>query len=222
MRSSFLKDLRSGANHSKKNTTALVERNECDNSSEVEGMKSLIISFKPALSSVLEPCEEYDILMTMVQSMFKAPWEGANRRLTRPAIPRKGPVIPGSDQSIDVEFYCSVCDQIVDVPHEKKLEILSSEDEVQLPVHCDQPVKIRITRKQEAAIEEEAKEDTPVEPIELLMGYLPADNVEYLKVTSVGIDIHVTSHLLTTHSKTRNKSIQHDKSFQPRESGDPV
>ena len=177
--------------------TALVERNECDNSSEVEGMKSLIISFKPALSSVLEPCEEYDILMTMVQSMFKAPWEGANRRLTRPAIPRKGPVIPGSDQSIDVEFYCSVCDQIVDVPHEKKLEILSSEDEVQLPVHCDQPVKIRITRKQEAAIEEEAKEDTPVEPIELLMGYLPADNVEYLKVTSVGIDIgSSTSHLI--------------------------
>lgn len=176
---------------------ALVEKNERDNASEVEGMRDLIVSFKPALSSVLEPCEEYDILITMVQSMLKAPWEGAHRRVTRPATSKKGLVIPGSDQSIVVEFYCPICEQIVDVPHEKKMEILNSEDEMQLPIHCGHPVKIRISRKREPAAVEEAKEDTPIEPIELLMGYIPADNVEYMKVISVGIDIgSSTSHLI--------------------------
>ncbi|NHI88177.1 MAG: hypothetical protein EAX87_01570 [Candidatus Thorarchaeota archaeon] len=177
--------------------TSLVEKYGRENSSEVEGMRNLIVSFKPALSYVLEPCEEYDILMTMVQSMLKAPWEGAHRRMTKPATPSKGPVMPGSDQSINVEFYCVVCEQVIDVPHEKKMEILNSEEEVQLPVHCDQPVKIRISRKQKKVMVEETKEDTPIEPIELLMGYLPADNIEYLKVTSVGIDIgSSTSHLI--------------------------
>jgi ethanolamine utilization protein EutA len=96
-----------------------------------------------------------------------------------------------------VEFYCAICEQVIDVPYEKKIEILSSEDEVQLPVHCDHPMKIRISRKPEEAMVDEAKEDTPIEPIELLMGYIPADNVQYLKVTSVGIDIgSSTSHLI--------------------------
>ena len=177
--------------------TKLVEINDGDNMSEVEGMRNIIVSFRPALSSVLEPCEEYDILMTMVQSMLKAPWEGAHRRSTKTVTPKKGPVMPGSDQSIDVEFYCVICEQVIDVPHEKKMEILNSEDEVQLPVHCDHPVKIRISRKQEKTKVEEVKEDTPIEPIELLMGYLPADNVEYMKVVSVGIDIgSSTSHLI--------------------------
>ena len=181
----------------KEKYTALVEENERENASEVEGLRNLIVSFRPALSSVLEPCEEFDMLMTMIQFMLKASWEGAHRRKGKPKPPKKGPVIPGSDQSVKLDFYCTVCEQVIDVPHERKMEILNSEDEVELPTHCEKPLKIRISRKQDEPKVEEVIEDIPIEPIELLMGHVPADNVEYMKVLSVGIDIgSSTSHLI--------------------------
>ncbi len=177
--------------------TSLVEQNERKGVTEVEGIRNLIVSFKPALSSVLQPCEEFDMLMTMMLWSLKASWEGAHRRKSKPPVSKKGPVIPGSDPSMDLEFYCAVCDKVIDVPYEKKMEILNSEDEVELPTHCEQAVKIRISRKQEEPKVEDVEKEDPIEPIELLMGHLPADNVEYMKVLSVGIDIgSSTSHLI--------------------------
>ncbi|KXH70158.1 MAG: hypothetical protein AM326_01035 [Candidatus Thorarchaeota archaeon SMTZ-45] len=177
--------------------TSLVEVNERDDATEVEGLRNLIVSFRPALSSVLEPCEEFDMLMTMMVYSFKASWEGAHQRKSKPPAAKKGPVMPGSDQSVCLEFFCSVCGQLVDVPYEMKMEILNSEEEVELPTHCEQPVKIRISRTEEESTVEEAENEEPIEPVELLMGHLPADNVEYMKVLSVGIDIgSSTSHLI--------------------------
>jgi ethanolamine utilization protein EutA len=176
---------------------ALVEQHEKEDATEVEGMRSLIVSFRPALSAVLQPCEEFDMLMTMVQWSVKASWEGAHRRKSKPQVSKKGPVMPGSDESVSLEFHCAVCEQAVDVSYEKKMEILNSEEEVELPTHCEQPVKIRISRTQEEVKAEEAEKNEPIEPIELLMGHLPADNVEYMNVLSVGIDIgSSTSHLI--------------------------
>ncbi|MHA2191350.1 MAG: ethanolamine ammonia-lyase reactivating factor EutA, partial [Candidatus Thorarchaeota archaeon] len=150
-----------------------------------------------ALASVLQPCEEFDMLMTMVLWMFKATWEGAHRRRKKPSSRREGPVMPGSDQSISISFYCAVCEEEIDVPYDRKMQILNSEDEVELPAHCGQPVKIRISKKQEEPQVEESEEDEPFEPVELLMGHLPADDVEYMNVLSVGIDIgSSTSHLI--------------------------
>ncbi|MFQ5833902.1 MAG: hypothetical protein ACE5H4_14445 [Candidatus Thorarchaeota archaeon] len=191
------------------NYTALLQQHEHEAASEVEGIRRLIVSFKPALASVLQPSEEFDTLLTMVQWMFKAPWEGAHRHKKKPAPRRDGPVMPGSDQSIDITFFCTVCGEEVDVPHEKKMQILNSEDEVELPEHCGQDVKIRISRKQEEPQVEEVEEDEPFEPVELLMGHLPADNVEYMKVLSVGIDIgSSTSHLIFSRlTLKREKSL---------------
>jgi ethanolamine utilization protein EutA len=137
------------------------------------------------------------MLMTMVLWMFKATWEGAHRRRKKPSSRREGPVMPGSDQSISISFYCAVCEEEIDVPYDRKMQILNSEDEVELPAHCGQPVKIRISKKQEEPQVEESEEDEPFEPVELLMGHLPADDVEYMNVLSVGIDIgSSTSHLI--------------------------
>lgn len=176
---------------------SLLEVNERDDATEVEVLRNLIVSFRPALSSVLEPCAEFDMLMTMMVYSFKASWEGAHQRKSKPSAAKKGPVMPGSDQSVSLEFYCSVCGQMVDVPYEKKMEILNSEEEVELPTHCEQPVKIRISRTEEESTVEEVEREEPIEPVESLMGHLPADNVEYMKVLSVGIDIgSSTSHLI--------------------------
>ena len=176
--------------------TTLLQELGLEGLSEVEGMRNLIVSFKPALSSIMQPCEEYDMLLTMVLWMFKAPWEGAHRRKSKPPQPKKGLVMPGSDQSINITFYCTVCEKEIDVPHETKMQILSSDEDVELPTHCGQDLKIRISKKEEPKVEEVEKEE-PIEPVELLMGHMPADDVEYLKVLSVGIDIgSSTSHLI--------------------------
>lgn len=178
---------------------AQLENYELKDESEVEGLRKLIVSFRPALSSVLKPSEEFDMLLTMMLFMFKASWEGAHRRKKKPPSKKKtGPIMPGSDQSVNLTFFCSVCEEEVDVPHEIKKQILNSEEELELPKHCGKDVKIRISRIQdEQPIKEEKIDDEPIEPIELLMGHMPADNVEYLKIFSVGIDIgSSTSHLI--------------------------
>ncbi|MHA1907180.1 MAG: ethanolamine ammonia-lyase reactivating factor EutA [Candidatus Thorarchaeota archaeon] len=166
-------------------------------SSEVEGLQNIIVSIKPAVESVLEPCEEYDMLMTMMLFTLKASWDGAHRRKTTGSLDlKKGPVMPGSDQSVQITFHCAECGEEVDIPYEQKIEILNSEGEVPLPTHCGQEVKLKISKKEEPVRVVEEKEESVV-PIELLMGYVPGENVEYLKILSVGIDIgSSTSHLI--------------------------
>jgi hypothetical protein len=166
-------------------------------SSEVEGLQNIIVSIKQAVESVLEPCEEYDKLMTMMLFTLKASWEGAHRRKTTGSLDlKKGPVMPGSDQSVQITFHCAECGEEVDIPYEQKIEILNSEGEVPLPTHCGQKVKLKISKKEESVRVVEDKEESVV-PIELLMGYVPGENVEYLNILSVGIDIgSSTSHLI--------------------------
>ena len=176
----------------------LLQLQEDEEPSEVAGIRQLIVQFKPALASVLQPCEEFDELLTMVMWMFKAVWEGAHRRKRKPSPKREGPVMPGSDHSVNLSFFCAVCEEEVDVPHDVKKQILISDDEVELPKHCGKDVKIRISKiQEEPPVEEDDVDEEPFEPVELLMGYIPGENVEYLKVLSVGIDIgSSTSHLV--------------------------
>ena len=186
-----------------------LEQYKLKDDSEVDGLRRLIISFRPALSSVLDQGEEFDNLLTLMLFMLKASWEGAHRRKKKPPAKKKsGPIMPGSDQSVSLSFFCSVCEEEVDVPHEIKMQILSSEEEVELPTHCGKDVKIRISRiQEEPPIEEEDVDEEPIEPIELLMGHMPADNVEYLKVLSVGIDIgSSTSHLIFSRLTLRRET----------------
>ncbi|MBD3405284.1 MAG: hypothetical protein GF411_03995 [Candidatus Lokiarchaeota archaeon] len=165
--------------------------------SEVEGLQKLMKSINPAVSSVLGMCEEYDILMAMIVSLFKATWEGAQRRKKKPP-PRPKLVLPGSDQSIDLSFHCSACRQEIEVSYEDKMRILNSDGDVPLPVHCGEQAKLKITKADEELAEvEETKPDDQTIPVEMVIGYIPSDEVEYRTVLSVGIDIgSSTSHLI--------------------------
>ena len=88
--------------------------------------------------------------------------------------------------------------------------LLNSEEEMELPQHCGQPVKIKITRTQtDTAIAEEQVEADSYEPIELLMGHIEADNVEYMKILSVGIDVGSS----TTHLIFSNLTLKREISF---------
>ena len=170
--------------------------------SEVEKIRRIIVSYRPALSSVLEPCAEFDALLTMALMTLKASWEGANRRkkMKKQGVEAKktGLIMPGSDQSMNLVFFCSVCEEEIVVPHEVKKQILNSDDDVELPQHCGQSAKVKISgTPAEVPVFEEEIKDESYEPIELLMGHIEADNVEYMKVLSVGIDVgSSTSHLI--------------------------
>lgn len=171
---------------------------------EVEKFRRLIVSYRPALSSVLELSAEFDALMSAVQMTLKASYDSAvQRKMTGKQsvyTQESKPIMPGSDPSMNLIFFCSVCEEEIEVPHETKKLILTSDDEVELPQHCGQPVKIKISRtptKAPVVEEEEKEEQIEYEPIELLMGHIGADNVEYMKILSVGIDVgSSTSHLI--------------------------
>jgi ethanolamine utilization protein EutA len=175
----------------------LVKQHTEEDDTEVSGIRQLIVQFKPALASVLEPCEEFDELMTMVMWMFKAVWDGANRRKKKPAPRKDGPTMPGSDQSVNLTFFCAECEQDFEIPDDLKSKILNGSEEVELPKHHGKKMKLRISKEEKEPVEEVVEEEEPVLPVELLMGHIPADNVEYMKVLSVGIDVgSSTSHLI--------------------------
>ena len=141
--------------------------------SEVEQLRRLIVSFRPALSSVLELCTEFDALMSMVQMTFKPVWDGAQRRKNTENedfySKKSRPIMPGSDSSTNLAFLCSVCGEEIEVSHDIKMQILNSDGDVELPQHCGQPSKIKISRTQiDEPINEEDEEDEAYEPIELL------------------------------------------------------
>lgn len=175
----------------------LLQQHEHEDTTEISRIRRLITEFKPALAVALPPGEDFDKLLTMIIYTFKAVWDGAHRRKKKPP-PKDGPIIPGSDHSIEILYYCPICKQQFAIPEDTKNQILDSEDEVELPTHCGAEMQIRISKKEEApSVMDAAEEEEPFEPVEMLMGYLPVDNAEYLKVLSVGIDIgSSTSHLI--------------------------
>ncbi len=82
----FKTDAKNLASSFEQKYKTLLQQCDQEDTSEVEGFRRLITSFRPALTSVLQPCEEFDMLLTMVLWMFKASWEGAHRRKKKPSL----------------------------------------------------------------------------------------------------------------------------------------
>ena len=169
----------------------------------------LITAFKPALSTILKPGKEFDMCCDAVIPSFNVPLDRIRKQVKENKLPRKkkGPVLPGSSKSMDLMYHCTVCNENFEIPPEIKEQLLnddSDDEKKELPKHCDKAMVIKIVRVQEEVPPEEieSKEVEPeieILPAELLMGHIDSKetNVEYLDVTSVGIDIgSSTSHLV--------------------------
>lgn len=169
----------------------------------------LIMEFKPALSTILKPGKEFDMCCDAVIPSFNVPLDRIRNQVKENKLPpkKKGPVIPGSNKSMDLIYHCTACNQNFKIPPEIKEQLLnddSDNEKKELPKHCDKEMVIKIVRIQEELPNEEIK-SKEVEPeikilsAELLMGHIDSKeaNAEYLDVTSVGIDIgSSTSHLV--------------------------
>ncbi|MHA1984949.1 MAG: ethanolamine ammonia-lyase reactivating factor EutA, partial [Candidatus Hodarchaeales archaeon] len=122
-------------------------------------------------------------------------------------------ILPGSIKSVDLTYYCSICDKEFEIPDQKKEEILESSEEVELPTHHEKPFEIRIKKVKEElkTSEKSPKNDIVILPAEVLMGHVGSVdyNPEYLKLLSVGIDIgSSTSHLIFS-----NLTLKREYSF---------
>ncbi|UCE14494.1 MAG: ethanolamine ammonia-lyase reactivating factor EutA [Candidatus Heimdallarchaeota archaeon] len=191
------------------NYYSAIEQHEEEDTNDYLKLRRMITEFKPALSSVLQLGEEFDGLCESVIPLFNVMLDSAKQQILGESSRSKtmGPVIPGSDQSTDIRYYCTVCKQKFDIPQKVKTKLLDSVDNVKIPEHHGKEMKIMIVRLEDTSpLEEDAnavnadiKLDESEFSAAVLMGHFPSleSNVEYLKLLSVGIDVgSSTSHLV--------------------------
>jgi len=164
----------------------------------------LITEFKPALSTILKPGKEFDMCCDTVVQAFNVPLDRIRKQVEEnKLLSRKtGPVMPGLPPNMDLKYHCTSCNQIFEIPQEIKVQILSDDEKKELPKHCEKEMVIKVVRIQEEEPIDEIEDIEPeleIYPAELLMGHIDSKEakVEYLDVTSVGIDVgSSTSHLV--------------------------
>ena len=183
----------------------LLQEHENEDIYDLHRYYRLITEFKPALSTILKPGKVFDMCCDSVIPTFNVPLDRIRKQVKENRLPKtKGPIMPGSNKSMDLMYYCTVCNQNFEIPPEIKEQLLNSSDDEkkELPKHCEKDMVIKITKIQEEKPTDESKEVEPeieIYSAELLMGHLDSkeSKVEYLDVLSVGIDIgSSTSHLV--------------------------
>jgi ethanolamine utilization protein EutA len=196
-----------------------LDKYEEEDTNDYLKLRRLITEFKPALSSVVPPGEELDGLCESVIPLFNVMLDSAKRQILGESSrsKTKGPVIPGSDQSTDLRYYCTVCKQKFEIPQQVKTQLLDSVEDVKIPEHHGKEMKIMIVRLEDTTPPQEDKNAVGIKVDEsefsaaLIMGHFatPDSNVEYLKLLSVGIDVgSSTSHLVFSRI-----TLKREKSF---------
>lgn len=203
----------------------LIKQHEEEDNTELLQFYRLISEFRPALELIIEAGQIFDNICDRVAEMFDITLAGiqrkADNKIRRPS--EDGPVMPGSDQTTTIKFFCTVCKEFLDIPEDLKNLLLNSDETIELPKHHDKELEIRIVNITEDSFKlKQDKETFKVKSARELMGYpeeelkkleknkkriaeiFPAiigqandDNGEYLNVLSVGIDVgSSTSHLI--------------------------
>ncbi len=204
---------------------ALIKQHEQEDLTELAQFYRLVSEFRLALESVLETGPIYENLIDRMVEMFDITLAGIQRqvdnKIRRPT--EDGPVLPGSDKTTSIKFFCTVCEKFLDIPEELKEQLLNSDERIELPEHHDKELEIRIVSTEEDTLElKSSKSVLEIKSARELMGYSnteieeiqqnknklaeifpeilsqTGDDIgEYLNVLSVGIDVgSSTSHLV--------------------------
>ncbi len=203
----------------------LLKLHEEEDITELLKFYRLISEFRPALETIMESGQIFENVCDRMADMFDITLAGIQRQadneIRRPS--ENGPVMPGSDKTTTIKFFCTVCEKFQDIPENLKEQLLNSDEKIELPKHHDKEMKIRIVNITEDSFD--LKSDQPdfkVKSARELMGYsneeikrlqqnqsklaeifpeilsqAEDDIGEYLNVLSVGIDVgSSTSHLV--------------------------
>ena len=203
----------------------LVKQHKSKDKTEISQFYRLISEFRSALKTIMKPGQIFENLCDRMVEMFDITLAGIQRQadneIRRPS--ENGPIMPGSDKTTTIKFFCTVCEEFLDIPEDLKERLLNSDETIELPKHHDKELEIRIVNVVEDSFE--LKSDKPafkVKSARELMGYSSEeiekiersknrlaeifpeilsqandDIGEYLNVLSVGIDVgSSTSHLV--------------------------
>ena len=203
----------------------LIRQHEKEDETELLQFYRLISEFRPALEAIMEPGQIFENLCDRMVEMFDITLASiqrqADNKIRRPT--ENGPIMPGSDKSITIKFFCTVCEEYFDIPEDLKGQLLNSDETIELPKHHDRELEIRIVNVTEDSFELKSEKSAfKVKSARELMGYSKEkiekleqrrnrlteifpeilsqaddDIGEYLNVLSVGIDVgSSTSHLV--------------------------
>ncbi len=181
----------------------LLQEHQQDDTSDLDRLYRLVTTFKPALSRVLKPSQEFDLLCDVAITNFNSPLNRIRSQINdqKKQIKKKGAILPGTNHSMDLQYYCAVCKKNFPIPPEMKSKLLNSDSKLPTPEHCNQPMMVQIVKQPFKSVikKEEEFEKINIPSAELLMGQLSSteSKAEYLKLLSVGVDIgSSTSHLV--------------------------
>ncbi|NVM19161.1 MAG: ethanolamine ammonia-lyase reactivating factor EutA [Candidatus Lokiarchaeota archaeon] len=182
----------------------LLKKHEKEDFTELSLFYRHVMMFKPALNTILKPGKEYDELCDTMVTAFNVVLDRVRKQVNDRKAKKKpsGPILPGSSKAFELRYFCSVCNESFEIPPEMKAQIDNSEEKVELPKHHDKEMVIKIVKIEEKTKPDEEFEEIKIYPAELLMGHSDSadQNVEYLNILSVGIDVgSSTSHLIFSH-----------------------
>ena len=182
----------------------LLNEHEKEDITELSRFYRHIMMFKPALNTILKPGKEYDELCDAMVFNFNVVIDRVRKQVNDKNAKKKikGPILPGSNKSFELRYFCSVCNEDFEIPPEIKAQIDNSSEKIELPKHHEKEMVIKIVKIKEENNDIEELEEIKIHPAELLMGHSDSaeNKVEYLNVLSVGIDIgSSTSHLIFSH-----------------------
>ena len=104
----------------------LLKKHKDEDTTNLARYYRLVMEFKPALAYVLKPGAMFDSICNIALLFFNPSLDRVRRQLNEdtPSKRETGPIMPGSNKSINLVYYCSICNKEFEIPNQKKEEIL--------------------------------------------------------------------------------------------------
>ncbi|MFX1567086.1 MAG: ethanolamine ammonia-lyase reactivating factor EutA [Promethearchaeota archaeon] len=170
-----------------------------------------VMMVKPALNTILKPGAEYDSLCDILLDSFNVVLDRIRRTVNdnKAKKKRSGPILPGSNKSLQLRYFCTICNESFEIPPEMREKLDNSDEKLELPKHHDKEMVIKIVRIEEEKENEDDFVEIKILPAEVLMSHTDSveSNVDYLSILSVGIDVgSSTSHLIFSRLTLKRES----------------
>ena len=98
----------------------LCKQHESEDKTNLTQFYRRIMEFKPALTSIIDPGELFDTICDTVITSFNVVLNRIRSQVNedRPRIRTKGAILPGTNNSLTLSYFCTICKQSFPVPPE--------------------------------------------------------------------------------------------------------
>ena len=171
----------------------LIKKYKVEDSTDLLRYFRITTQFKPALEIILDPREDINEICAQIEMEFDA--------TLHKKYNQKSDKSPNKEPTMDLKYYCSICDQMFDIPSQEKNKIENSPENICLPKHHDKEMILKIIRNDQKdhvnlpilkKSNENFRNDLKRKPNESKY-----EDANTLRILSVGIDVgSSTSHLI--------------------------